>query len=240
MGSAVRAPTSAVRHESDCRWARVRGPLEGSSAGSEGSPRGRADTLGRPSAHETWIGETPMPGASPADCRRAATRRLTCANRGQATPLNPPGRYVGRSRRTTYGRAVSAPGGGPIGWHSKAKSEDGDSSVSARRRAMRATQKFYFSAGGPGGRGRRKAPAAGRWDRRRVRRSCRCCSDQARSYRSRFITLSQADTKSRTNFSPASALAYTSETARSSELEPKSRSTRLPVQVTSPAGVRAS
>lgn len=52
---------------------------------------------------------------------------------------------------------------------------------------------------------------------------------QARSYRSRFITLSQAATKSCTNFSFASSQAYTSARARSWAWAPNTRSTRLPV-----------
>ena len=50
----------------------------------------------------------------------------------------------------------------------------------------------------------------------------------------------QAATKSATNFSFASSLAYTSARARSSELEPKMRSTLVPVQTTSPAALRPS
>ncbi len=49
------------------------------------------------------------------------------------------------------------------------------------------------------------------------------------SNRSKFITLSQAATKSFTNFSCASSLAYTSAIARSSELEPNTRSARVAV-----------
>src|SRR5215468_2426186 len=64
--------------------------------------------------------------------------------------------------------------------------------------------------------------------------------DQTRSNRSRFITLTHAATKSFTNFSFASSLAYTSATARSSEFDPKTRSTRLPVQTTFPDASRAS
>ncbi len=54
------------------------------------------------------------------------------------------------------------------------------------------------------------------------------------SKRSRFITLSQAVTKSVTNFSFASALAYTSANALNSELEPKTKSTVVAVHLTSP------
>src|SRR6266542_7104448 len=59
-----------------------------------------------------------------------------------------------------------------------------------------------------------------------------CC--QARSNRSAFITLAHAATKSCTNFSFASSLAYTSARARSSEFDPKTRSARLPVHLSSP------
>jgi len=52
------------------------------------------------------------------------------------------------------------------------------------------------------------------------------------SKRSRFITFVQAATKSFTNFSCASALPYTSEIARSTECEPKTRSARVPVHFT--------
>ena len=48
------------------------------------------------------------------------------------------------------------------------------------------------------------------------------------------MTFVQAATKSLTNFSFASSAAYTSATARSSEFEPKTRSTRLPVHLTAP------
>jgi hypothetical protein len=51
---------------------------------------------------------------------------------------------------------------------------------------------------------------------------------------SRFITLFQVATKSFTNLSWASVLAYTSATALSSELEPNTRSARVPVHFTSP------
>src|SRR5206468_13053929 len=57
--------------------------------------------------------------------------------------------------------------------------------------------------------------------------------DQARSKRSRFMTLSHAATKSRTNFSFESFWAYTSERARSTEFEPKTRSTAVAVHLTS-------
>ncbi len=59
-------------------------------------------------------------------------------------------------------------------------------------------------------------------------------SAQERSNLSRFITLSQALTKSRTNFSWASSSAYTSEIPRSWEFEPKTRSTAVAVHLTSP------
>src|SRR4029078_10369402 len=49
---------------------------------------------------------------------------------------------------------------------------------------------------------------------------------------SRFITLVQDATKSLTNFSWASALPYTSASARSTECEPKTRSARVPVHFT--------
>ena len=51
---------------------------------------------------------------------------------------------------------------------------------------------------------------------------------------SKFITLFQAATKSFTNLSRASALAYTSAIALSSELEPNTRSARVPVHFVSP------
>src|SRR5690606_11507462 len=57
---------------------------------------------------------------------------------------------------------------------------------------------------------------------------------QCRSRRSRFITLVQAATKSRVNFSAAPLAAYTSATARNSELEPKTRSTGVAVHLTLP------
>jgi hypothetical protein len=46
--------------------------------------------------------------------------------------------------------------------------------------------------------------------------------------------LVQAATKSFTNFSLASPLAYTSASARSCELEPKTRSTEVAVHLSSP------
>ena len=58
--------------------------------------------------------------------------------------------------------------------------------------------------------------------------------DQARSKRSSSITLTQAATKSRTNFSCASSAAYTSASDRSTELEPKTRSTAVAVHFRSP------
>src|SRR5690606_10592502 len=57
---------------------------------------------------------------------------------------------------------------------------------------------------------------------------------QWRSKRSRFITLVQAATKSRVNFSAAPLAAYTSATARNSELEPNTRSTGVAVHLTLP------
>jgi hypothetical protein len=48
------------------------------------------------------------------------------------------------------------------------------------------------------------------------------------------MTLTQAATKSRTNFSCPSSQAYTSATARSWEFEPKMRSTAVPVHFSSP------
>ena len=57
-------------------------------------------------------------------------------------------------------------------------------------------------------------------------------SDHARSKRSRFITLFHAATKSWTNFSCASEPPYTSDSARSTECEPKTRSARVPVHLT--------
>jgi len=56
----------------------------------------------------------------------------------------------------------------------------------------------------------------------------------ARSKRSRFITLVQAATKSWTNLSLASLLAYTSARARNWAWEPNTRSTRVPLHFTSP------
>jgi hypothetical protein len=47
------------------------------------------------------------------------------------------------------------------------------------------------------------------------------------------MTFVHAATKSCTNFSPASSLAYTSEMARSCELEPNTRSTAVAVYATS-------
>src|SRR5581483_5306993 len=55
-----------------------------------------------------------------------------------------------------------------------------------------------------------------------------------RSKRSRFMTLSQAATKSCTNVSCASSAAYTSASARSCECEPKTRSTAVAVHLSSP------
>src|SRR4051794_30004048 len=54
---------------------------------------------------------------------------------------------------------------------------------------------------------------------------------QARSKRSRFITLLHAAAKSFTNASFESLHAYTSAIARSWEFEPKRRSTRVPVHL---------
>src|SRR2546421_6925050 len=56
---------------------------------------------------------------------------------------------------------------------------------------------------------------------------------QARSKRSRSITLVHAATKSFTNFSFESAHAYTSAKARSCECDPKIKSTRVPVHLSS-------
>jgi hypothetical protein len=56
----------------------------------------------------------------------------------------------------------------------------------------------------------------------------------ARSNLSRFITLVQAATKSFTNFSLPSLLAYTSAIALSSELEPNTRSARVAVHLAAP------
>ena len=56
---------------------------------------------------------------------------------------------------------------------------------------------------------------------------------QARSKRSPFITLVHAATKSFANFSLESAHPYTSAKARKCECEPKIRSTRVPVHLTS-------
>jgi hypothetical protein len=58
--------------------------------------------------------------------------------------------------------------------------------------------------------------------------------DQGRSNKSRFMTLCHADTKSLTNFSSPSWLAYTSEIARSMGSAAKARSTRLAIPLTSP------
>lgn len=55
-----------------------------------------------------------------------------------------------------------------------------------------------------------------------------------RSKRSRFITLVQAATKSCTSFCCPSAQAYTSASARSTELEPNTRSTRVALYFASP------
>ena len=56
-----------------------------------------------------------------------------------------------------------------------------------------------------------------------------CSQDQARSKRSTFMPLFQATTKSLTNFSFASSCLQISAIARSCELEPKVRSTRVAV-----------
>ena len=56
-----------------------------------------------------------------------------------------------------------------------------------------------------------------------------CSQDQARSKRSAFMPLFQATTKSLTNFSFASSCLQISAIARSCELEPKVRSTRVAV-----------
>src|SRR5664279_5600414 len=56
-------------------------------------------------------------------------------------------------------------------------------------------------------------------------------SGQARSKRSAFITLPHAATKSCTNFSRESSLAYASAMARSWAFEPKTRSTEVPVHL---------
>src|SRR6476620_8637852 len=58
--------------------------------------------------------------------------------------------------------------------------------------------------------------------------------DQGRSNKSRFMTLCHADTKSLTNSSSPSWLAYTSEIARSMGSAAKARSTRLAIPLTSP------
>ena len=55
--------------------------------------------------------------------------------------------------------------------------------------------------------------------------------DQAKSNLSRFITLFQAATKSFTNLPLAPALPYTSATARSSALEPNTRSALVAVHL---------
>ena len=65
-----------------------------------------------------------------------------------------------------------------------------------------------------------------------------CTYRRARSKRSRFITLAHTATKSKTNFSSASALAYTSVRARSWAFEPKMRSTRGPVHLSFPSSCR--
>ena len=65
-------------------------------------------------------------------------------------------------------------------------------------------------------------------------------TDQRRSYRSRFMTLSQALTKSRTNFSLASSAEYTSAMPRRIEFEPKTRSTAVAVRTTLPCASRPS
>src|SRR5439155_26971846 len=56
---------------------------------------------------------------------------------------------------------------------------------------------------------------------------------QARSKRSAFIILVHAATNSFTNFACESAQPYTSPNARSCECEPKTRSTRVPVHLSS-------
>src|SRR5579863_4698586 len=58
--------------------------------------------------------------------------------------------------------------------------------------------------------------------------------DHRKSNRSRFITLTHAATKSCKNCSCASELPYTSASARSTELEPNTRSTRVAVHLSSP------
>src|SRR5262249_47710150 len=63
---------------------------------------------------------------------------------------------------------------------------------------------------------------------------CRAVIGQARSTRSRFMTLSHAATKSCTKVSRASSHEYTSERARNSECEPKTRPTAVAVHFTSP------
>jgi hypothetical protein len=78
-------------------------------------------------------------------------------------------------------------------------------------------------------------PTAGAADRGVVRRS-----GYRRSYRSRFMTLSQALTKSWTNFSPASSAEYTSTMPRRIEFEPKTRSAAVAVRTTLPWASRAS
>src|SRR6202022_4801595 len=58
--------------------------------------------------------------------------------------------------------------------------------------------------------------------------------DQVKSNLSLFITLAHAAAKSLTNFSLASAWAYTSATARSTECEPNTRSLAVAVPVALP------
>ena len=77
-------------------------------------------------------------------------------------------------------------------------------------------------------------PAAGAADRGVV--GC----DYRRSYRSRFMTLSQASTKSRTKRSFASSKEYTSAMPRRMEFEPKTRSAAVAVRTTVPRASRAS
>src|SRR5438477_4330526 len=55
-----------------------------------------------------------------------------------------------------------------------------------------------------------------------------------RSKRTRFMTLSQAATKSRTNLSRASSQAYISAIARNCEFDPKTRSTVVAVHLVMP------
>lgn len=84
-------------------------------------------------------------------------------------------------------------------------------------------------------------------DIQRTRSACNSCRgrykknarrepgrEDYRSKRSRFITLVQAATKSCTSFCCPSAQAYTSARARSTELEPNTRSTRVALYFASP------